>query len=389
MKHARLSPSSAHGWLRCPQYPAFAENGGEDDENEFSARGTILHHIAEQCLVKGLNPYKFVGEIYDYKKYTLEIDDEMAEAIQAGIDRIEEIAGKLYVETRVNLGRWMPGQFGTADVGIIGKRKLTIFDWKFGMNPVSPIENEQEMLYGLGFWDNIARHITDIDEFHFIIWQPFAPRGGGEWSCSLKELLAFGDRVREAANATYDPDMPAIAGDIQCKYCVGAKRGTCPAYEKFNLDMVISDFDDLDEAIDLDIPPRLQSISAMTPERRSHIVKHAAMIKKYLERLYAQVLDDAQKGLATPTLKAVWGNNPPRKWKDKKLAEERMVKLIGEDAYRKQILTVKMTEGELPAGVFERNFAELIDAGEPKPILVDEKDARPAITNVVDMFDDD
>ena len=38
-----------------------------------------------------------------------------------GLDVIDDIPGKLMVETRVDLSSWMPDQFGTCDIAVIGK----------------------------------------------------------------------------------------------------------------------------------------------------------------------------------------------------------------------------------------------------------------------------
>lgn len=182
--HARLGPSAASRWLRCPGSVNFLADI-EDEAGEAAAEGSILHGFCEDCLREDREAYDFVGESRKHDGHELELTEELADMIQDGLDEIDRIPGKLYVEHRVDLGRWMPGQFGTLDVGIINRRRIHIWDWKWGFLPVSPVENEQLMLYALGFWDNIVRHVSDVRDFRLHIFQPRAPGGGGQWDVTL------------------------------------------------------------------------------------------------------------------------------------------------------------------------------------------------------------
>lgn len=384
--HARLAPSSAAMWARCPLSPTMVEEYGEDDDNEYSAEGTILHEVMERCLVREVEPYRFVGQVFRHGDFELEITEEHADMLAEGIDMIDAIPGKLYVEKRVRLDRWMPGQFGTLDVGIIGKRRITIWDNKFGMVPVSPVENYQLRLYALGFWESIARHETDVTDFRLVVWQPRVSGGGGFWDTTLDELLEFGVEMKFAAKKTEDPNPTAVPGPIQCEYCPGAKSGKCSAYHQYMLNLVVHDFDDLDANIEDGVPMNFPRYG-MTPERRSYILEHRAMISKWLERLHAEAIDDALAGRPVPGRKLVLGRHPPRKWKDRKIAEERLRELVQDRAYNLRLKTPTQVEEELGPRVYEE-IVDLVDKGEPKPILVDERDARPAIPSLIDLFDD-
>jgi hypothetical protein len=373
--------------MRCPGSINFKEamDAGADSGGTAADEGTILHSFAESALREEKEAYDYVGETREHNGYSLTLDDDLAAMIQSGLDYIDAIPGKLHIETRVDLKRWMPGQFGTTDVGIVGEKTITIFDWKFGLVPVSPIENEQVMIYALGFWDNIARYLSNATKFRLVIWQPRAPGGGGEWEISLDDLLAFGKEVKRKAAATYNPDAPRIAGSKQCPHCDGAKTLTCAEYTAFNLALVVAEFDELDEAVELDIPMFL-SID-MTPERRSYILEHRSMFEQFLNRLYEQTMMDALQGRPTPGLKAVHGRNPPRKWASPEEAEAALTITLGDDAYTKKVVTPTQAEKLLSKKMYSK-VASFVERGQPKPILVSDKDTRPAIQNLADMFDD-
>lgn len=388
--HARIGPSSLARALRCPGSVNFIEALGDEDDAGIAAdEGTILHSFCEDCLTENLDPFDLVGDSRTYNGYTYELTEQDAEGIQEGLDIIDDIPGNLLVEKRVDLGRWMPGQFGTCDVGVVGKNRITVFDWKWGYLPVGAVENEQLMAYALGLWDTYARQMSDAEQFRLIIMQPRAPGGGGEWEVDLDTLLEFGKKLKRLSKAAADPDAERIAGEKQCHYCPGAKTRKCPEYDKFNLDMIVRDFDELDDDMEHDLPLRLQPLSMLTPERRSFILKNRGMITKYLERIHAETLDDAIKGRSTPGLKAVEGRAPSRKWRDKDEAVKALSALLPEEeVFTRKVITPKKASEVLSTSAYE-SLADQIDKGERKPILVPVEDARPAIRNIADEFNDD
>lgn len=406
--HARLGPSAAARWIRCPGSVKFIEDLEIPDQaGDAADEGTILHYIAEQSLVDDRHPDDWVGtrvSISDIAEWTgnmdggvdetnnfsVEITEDMADGILSGLDRIDEIPGKLFVEKRLDLSRWLPGQFGTSDVGIVGKKRITVFDWKFGFNAVSPVENEQLMLYALGFWDNYARHISDAEEFRLIIWQPRAPGGGGEWDTNLDDLLAFGKKIKAAGKAALDEDAPRVPGLKQCEgcYCPGARRMECAEYLDFNLKNLVNDFEELDREIEHDLPIRLSRLNNLSVKRMVHLAKHRPMITKFLDRIHQRLFDDALKGLPTPGLKLVQGRSPPRRWKDPLEAEPVLASALGEEAFVQKIVSPTQAEKMLPPKRYEK-LKSLIDFGEKKPSLVDEHDAREAYKTVVDEFLDE
>lgn len=387
--HARLSPSSSARWLLCPGSVNFIE-GLEDEAGEAADEGTILHSFMEDCLLKDLNPIDLIGERREHNGYSYELDDEMADLMLDALDRIDEIPGKLFVEKRLDLSRWLPKQFGTSDIGIVGKKRITVWDHKFGFNAVSPVENPQLMIYALGFWDNYARHISDAEDFRLIIWQPRAPAGGGEWDVTLDELLDFGKRLKKAGEATRDPDAPRMPGLKQCEgcYCPGARKMLCPEYVDFNLSLLKDEFEDLDREAEYGLPLRLPPLKNLSVERMVHLARHNPMVTKFFDRIHQHLMDQALKGLPTPGLKLVEGRSPPRKWKDPLEVEPELAQALGDDAFTHKIISPTQAEKLLPGKRYARLKVH-VDHGEKKPSLVDEHDARPAYKTVVDEFLDD
>ncbi len=406
-EHARLSPSSASRWLRCPGSVNFID-GLPDESGDAADEGTVLHWIAEQCLLDPkCSPYDWVDQtvrLSDIAEWTgngdggldkdtdfsLEITEEMADQIMDGLDRIDEIPGKLFIEKTIPLERWMPGQFGTLDCGIIGKKTITLFDWKFGFLPVSPIENDQLRIYALGFWQEYARLMTEAEWFRLIIFQPRAPGGGGEWTVHIDDLLAFGKEVKVAAARTYKTNAKRIAGEKQCLYCPGARTLNCPEYAAYNLDMVRLDFDAIDDEIEHGLPLRTPNVAGLTAAQAAHLALHRASLNKFFDRVHERVRDDAIKGLPTPGVKAVDGRKPPRKWSDAEDATADVVEKVGRGrAFTRKLITPTALEKLVDPEDYTEIARRHITRASSKPVLVHEDDDRPAIRSVADEFNDD
>ncbi len=395
--HARLSPSDSGRWLNCPGSINFTAKIKENRSSVHAAEGTVAHSVREDALFLGCDAYEFIGQVREADGMKFEVTEEMADFLQPGIDEIRQYEGEMFIEERLDLGRWMPGQFGTLDVGIAGKKLIVISDLKFGSGvAVSAVKNTQQMIYALGFWDQIARHITDATDFLIIIDQPRNAAGGGSWSITLDELLAFGDELAEKAKLTESPDAPLIPSDYACQWCPAAnvpgRPGGCPAHHQAQaalLDLHLEELDDLD---DLGIEWSPPSFDALTPQRRAHIVRQKSSIEKWLERLHADELALRISDGPAHGLKAVAGRRPPQKWRDPAPAQAYLEKRVDdvEKIFTKKLITPTQAAKVLGLSRDQQLPSTLIDRGEPKPVLVPEADKRPAINHLdaVDDFDD-
>ncbi len=387
--HARLGPSDSSRWLNCPGSINFTRHYA----NESSAaadEGTVAHWVREQCLELGFDSYDFLGTRMTLNGVTWEVDDEMAEALVEGIDLIREVDGPMFVEKRLDLGRWMPGQFGTLDCGIAGKDVILISDLKYGRGvAVSAVKNTQQMIYALGFWDNIARHVTDAQRFRIVIDQPRNAAGGGEWEVSLGDLLAFGETLKEKASATLDENAPLCASKAACTWCPAAnmpgRQGGCPAHAKWQLDQIELDFEDLDEAAASGTPWAPPPVEGLTPERLVQISIAKSGLEKFLEYAHAKALQHIMDYGPTGGQKVVLGRRPPQKWRNADAAEAFMCQqLPSANPFNKKMKTPTQAAAEM--GKKYEIPAALVERGQPKPIMVPVEDARPSIMTLESEF---
>jgi hypothetical protein len=376
-----------------------------------AAQGTVFHHFAAICLETGLDPDVFLGHKLTVEEHgTLEMTAEMVNKMQSGLDyarALMEPGDIVIVEKKVDLSPWLgPNQFGTMDLGIISIRrwKAIVFDWKWGAGiPVSPVENDQGLLYGLGIWNDYlcdliestmwAQGVEPGDgdsfesfEIQIIIEQPRAPGGGGEWTISLADLLRRAEHIKRDAALTYDPNAPRIPGPKQCQFCMGARKNVCPEHAAFLLSQFDSKLDDLTgqfrEGQELELP------RVLDPEQRSQILLHKGMIEKWLDRLHADAYDDAENGRPVPGMKLVEGRRSPRAWINEAKASTilKADKRIG-DPYIHKLLSPAQVEEVIGKALYRKRYEALAALGDAKPQLVVDEDSRKSRATREERFD--
>ena len=205
----------------------------------------------------------------------------------------------MVVEDRTDLGHFLPGQFGTLDLGILRDDAIIISDLKFGAGvPVDAVQNRQLMIYALGFWFTYGhgrrplarRVILNIDQ----------PRAGGMkfWELDRSDLLAFGEEARAAALAVDDPDAPLVASEKGCRWCpVRQTEWGCATYDQLMGSLTASALLDLDDESPEMFPPE-----RMTPERRYYTVRHAHLVTAWLAKLHEDSLRAAEAGQTGPRI---------------------------------------------------------------------------------------
>lgn len=397
--HSSLGASRAHCYRRCPG-SVKAQEGLPDTAGIDAAHGTVFHEVAADVLELGLDPHKLVGlhvEVEGFGK--LPFTQEMAVKMQPGLEMLwalsDEPSAVMLVEQRLDLERWLgPDQFGTSDACVIDVRNkmIVVFDWKWGAGvPVSPVGNDQAIVYALGVWNKFEDRFDGIDPEEIlvkvIIEQPRAAGGGGVWDTTVADLLAEGKKLKRDAARTRDPNAPRIPGLVQCKFCSAARFKTCPEYVEFNLNLVRQKFDDLDETFEIGASPPDPSRLAITPEQRSQILLHESMWKAFFAELHEAAFADARAGRPTPGMKLVDGRAPARAWADEKKAEIVVKKKLGKDAMNVTLKSPTQVEEVLGKTAFQKTFGSFVHIGEPKPVLVPEHDKRKARLNVHEKFD--
>lgn len=388
-------PSDAARWMGCPASLRFTADYPKDESSEWADEGTAAHAIREECLFWGFDAYHFIGSKQEVNGRTFEVTPEMAEYLQEGIDEIRQFPGRMVVEYRVDTSNWVgfdengKRQGGTVDCAVVGQELVVLSDLKYGFDPVSPVKNEQQMLYALAFYHEVVKHISKATEFLIIIDQPRIPNGGGYWSVNLDELEEFGERVKDAAYATESPDAPFNPCISSCKWCPAAnvpgRPGGCEAHANSAIAHLDLSVDTLD--VEPDEPLPLPPVESLTPERLLTIHENRKAIEKFLDYCSVMALQHVLTNGPTAGKKAVYGKGGNRKWLSEGAAEAFIrEKLPSVDPFNKRLISPSQME-KLHGKKYQVPSA-LVERSDPKPILVPVEDARDAIAPLNDEFED-
>lgn len=406
--HAVLSPSGAHRWMRCPGSVAMEAPFPRDD-NAYSREGTAAHTLAQMTFESSSRKAAaFLGRILEVDGHSIEVKQEMVDAVQTYVDNVLQYAGSnpLLIEQRVPIGH-VTGEKdgkGTADAIVIEPKTLQIHDLKYGRGvEVSPEENEQEMLYGLGGLEMLDL-LGDFEDVLLVIHQPRVSSAPLEWRVSVADLKAFAVKVCDAADTAgkativseiggnIEPHL--VPGEKQCRFCKA--RAVCPALAKKVVDDVGADFEVL-ATVD-EHPERKEqllevNVPNLTPDELGVKMSAIDLIETWCKAIRAEVERRLLHGDEVAGYKLVQGRMGSRAWGDKSAAEAALkaMRLTVDEMYDKEIKSPTQIEKVLKGKPKRWTKIEpLIVRSEGKPSVAPESDKRPALTMTptADEFED-
>ncbi len=206
--HHINSPSTLERRALCPASMNIELALAEPPQSEFAAEGTMLHEAVA------------TGNL------DLCENEDQRELVQKCLQYIEDLVcdgDKIYKELKLELigSDWEIITFGTADVVIVGEKKLIVIDWKFGRGAVEyAINNIQGATYAA-----MAMQKFGIDECSFGIVQPRC----GRWNdfYNFTECSNIIENIESIIRKCHDSDALAVPGETQCKYCRGLHYLSC------------------------------------------------------------------------------------------------------------------------------------------------------------------
>lgn len=377
--HALLSASSAHRWLQCPMLPRLEAEFPSRD-TVYTREGTSAHKLSEIKLMwksGKINKRKFNQLVKAFKENTDYYNEEMEEMTELYTDIVMEHfnsyeEAEIELEKHVDYSDWAPNGYGTSDVVIISDKVIEIIDLKYGKGvPVSAKLNKQMLCYALGAYATYD-FLYDFEVIKMTIVQPRLDNVSTS-EIPVEELLYWANyyvlpRAAQAEIGIGDWDL----NEEVLKWSPVAAKLVPRAQQNWE----IIDRYDYQEPIYL------------SDEAIKDILDHATEIKKWVESVEAYALTQAMQGNEIPGYKVVEGRSN-RVITNKEKAAEILKEEGFEDIYKPQEL---LAMGALEKLVGKTTFSELlsdyIDKPQGKPVLVPEKDKRPAINSLEQAIKD-
>ena len=356
--HALLSPSAAHRWMNCPP-SACLEREFPSSSSEVAAEGTAAHALCEHKLRKLL-------KLRSKRPHSDFEDDEMDRCSDDYVSFVQEQMGEIpspmvLVEQRLDLTRYVPEAFGTADCIIVGGDRLHIVDFKYGMGVLVEAEhNPQMMLYALGALE-LLDGIYDIQKISVSIFQP-RRENVCTWSLPKEELLRWArDDLVEKARLAYAGEGEYCAGEW-CTFCRASVRCRARAEEKLRL-----------AKEEFKYPPLI------TDEEIEDVLGEIPELIKWANAILAYATDAAvNHGKVWMGFKIVEGRSV-RRYKDEDVVAREAESAGDTDIFDKKLISLTQMERLMGKKAFTDILDGLIEKPPGKPTLVPISDKRPAI----------
>ena len=393
--HAKLGASGAHRWMQCPG-SLVLEEGMPDTESDASREGTAAHAVGEACLLRGHDPFEYIGESAPTDEVDWTVDADMANAVDVYVRHLRELAddfGEHNVEVQVSLaplGDWAEDMFGTADfVGLVGD-VLYVRDYKHGKGVVVEAEgNVQFAYYAVGALLHLRERGHDINairEVRMGVVQPRAYHEAGpirEDVATVGELIDWAetrvaDAVRVVQQAYQTRQQTASWADRfldpgdHCKFCKA--KGLCPKLAERSMDNAMLEFSGDD------VVP-VKPMDRLSEDEIASILRHKKAITDWLNGVEQLAVHSLTKGddVTGGQFKLVAGRSN-RTWRDERAATDTLHRMGwgDDDLFTQKFITPAQAE-KLVGKAGKTELANLIQSGEGKPTLAPAEDKRPAL----------
>lgn len=396
--HHPLGASNCDRWTNCLSSPWMIAAAPPDTGSIYAAQGTLAHNIAADVLDG--KSYPEIGTEYEIDGHEVTFDDEMFEGVSIYVEYCQTRAteygiGARYIFTEnqivipdIEYTSEVPGVdgedlFGTTDrVMVAPFRVLHVIDFKFGVKPVSPVENSQLLYYGLGAL--LKLHPWLQDQFPEVRLTIVQPRAFGDtvksWTTTVDRLREFHQFLKDRA-AALAPEAGLKAGDW-CTFCPA--KATCPEKLKVAQETTLADFRQYE--IELRKP------EAVPPALLVNVLDKADSIKSWLDSVWAWAFQQAESNPEIRALLAehgyglVEGRKGNKKWTDASAVEAAVAVALQGRSYPigqfytepKLISPAQMEKALKKAGV-TLDLTEFITQAPGKPKLAKVSDDRPEL----------
>lgn len=376
-EHALLSASGANRWLNCTPSAKLEDEYGEKTTSVFAKEGTLAHELSElyirKDILQSIDDAHFDNELERIMSDEL-FNQEMLSTVPIYTDYIdmqfnaakaENMFAILEIEQKLDLSKYIPGSFGTADAVIICDGVMQVIDLKYGKGiPVYATMNPQLMIYGLGAFEKYS-FCYDIKEVELAVVQPRI-NNISSFRITVDELLKWANeelmpKAQDAINGRGE-----LASGEWCRFC--AVRNMCRALYEEQLSIAKYEFKE----------PNL-----LTDEEISDVLSRSKRFTEWINSINEYASKKAiEEHKHWPGYKLVEGKSN-RKLLDEDTVvaaiKERMPEFSDDQIYDIKLKSLTELEKLIGTKRFATQLGDMVVKPTGKPTLVPENDKRPAI----------
>ena len=318
-----MSPSSSERWFNCTPSARLAEEAGSKT-SEYAEEGTTAHELAEYALKSWIygtfypecDELPVPQEIASNRYYS----EEMKEAITRYVDFVTgefyemqkgPFGGPVatYLEEKLDISKYAPDSFGSADVSLVSEQIVHIIDLKYGKGVKVPVESPQFKMYALGVLTKFGG--PKVKRVQMSVAQPRLNHYD-TIEMGVSDLLEWAEEVlKPKAKLAYEGKGEQVVGSW-CQFC--PVKATCRAQRN----EIMRDFEDHPDTL------------LMTDEEIVDMLSKIDRYKSWLESINQYAYSEAMKG---------------KKWDGYKLVEGRSArKIVEPDKVRDKLLNTYLED---------------------------------------------
>ncbi|WAX09056.1 hypothetical protein BT61P1_00032 [Bacteroides phage BT61P1] len=361
--HAVLSPSSSERWLNCTPSARLAEEAGSKT-SKYSEEGTTAHELAEYALKSWIygtfypecDDLPVPQEIASNKYYS----EEMREAILRYVDFVTgefyemqkgPFGGPVatYLEEKLDISKYAPDSFGSADVSLVSEQIVHIIDLKYGKGVKVPAESPQFKMYALGVLAKFGG--PKVKRVRMSVAQPRLNHYD-TIEMGVSDLLEWAEEVlKPKAKLAYEGKGEQVVGSW-CQFC--PVKATCRAQRN----EIMRDFEDHPDTL------------LMTDEEIVDMLSKIDRYKSWLESINQYAYSEAMKGKKWNGYKLVEGRSARKVVEPDKVRDRLLNTYLEDEVLNISLKGITDLEKLLGKKVFAAEFGEYVKSQPGAPKLV-------------------
>ncbi|QIG63214.1 hypothetical protein ARB25_25 [Bacteroides phage ARB25] len=361
--HAVLSPSSSERWLNCTPSARLAEEAGSKT-SEYAEEGTTAHELAEYALKSWIygtfypecDELPVPQKIASNKYYS----EEMKEAISHYVNFVtgefyEMQKGSFgspvatYLEEKLDISKYAPDSFGSADVSLVSEQIVHIIDLKYGKGVKVPVESPQFKMYALGVLTKFG--CPKVKRVRMSVAQPRLNHYD-TIEMGVSDLLEWAEEVlKPKAKLAYEGKGEQVVGSW-CQFC--PVKATCRAQRN----EIIKDFEDHPDTL------------LMTDEEIVDMLSKIDRYESWLESINQYAYSEAMKGKKWNGYKLVEGRSARKIVEPDKVRDKLLNTYLEDEVLNISLKGITDLEKLLGKKVFAAEFGEYVKSQPGAPKLV-------------------